>query len=738
MTSAELALTPRQLQAIIDANGDCIKVLDLNARLLSMNLGGLQVMEIPDFQQCQYNLLTAFWEGEGRAQLDAALDAARAGETRSFEGAARTFAGTPKWWSMTVSPLRDDHGHITHLLSTSRDITARKQAEAAQAAAQAQLAQHAQTLEQQVQAQTRALEERTAALDAFVSFTEAVGTETDTHRLAAQAVTAVQAQLRDVSVAYYELDADMAVWRGVVWSEDVSPDVVAQMQGGVPLDAPAFAETVQRGEPVFIEGWDAEGNALSEATMYGAAGFIPLLIGTEPRGIFAVGKRGAESWPERDQAIVRAVARGLGLSLERAAQAGQLRQQRDDLNRRTQELETLLELTEDLGEMPDPVALVARAQMLVLRLLPPGFAAYYEVQEGRWQLRAQTGESGSAVLQAQMEAGFPVGQTPSFDQIAQTGRPAFVDSYDPATDIDPEVAQSVAAHATLPLLIGGQVRGLFNVPLFDSRAWTLADQAILLTTVRHLGAVLERVERQVQLVRSNAELQAANQELEAFTYSVSHDLRTPVRHVEGFSALARRELTRQDPVRAERHLDIVTDAAGRMNMLLDAMLTLSRAGRAVLNHQAVPLGTLVDQAVNDVTLAFPDRPVAWTIGPLPIVQGDAATLQQVVRHLLENAVKYSQQEEAIQVQVWVEDREQEWAVLVRDNGVGFDPQYASKLFGAFQRLHTQQEFPGTGIGLATVKRIVTRHGGRVWAESTLGEGATFGFSLPKTAPPPAR
>lgn len=501
------------------------------------------------------------------------------------------------------------------------------------------------------------------------------------------------------------------------------------MQAGIPLEAPDFAEAVRRWEPVFVGGWDAEENALSEATVYGAAGFLPLVIDGQVQAIFAVGKRVATTWPERDQAIVRAVARGLCLALERAIQAGQLRQQRDDLDRRTQQLETLLQLTEDLSETPDAATLIRRAQASVLSLLPPGFAAYYEPQAGRWRLQVQTGEAGSIEVQALLDAGFPLGQTPSFDEVARTGEPAFVEVYDPGTDVEEEVAQRVAAHATLPLLVGGQVRGLFNVPLFESPSWTAADRAVLLTTVRHLGAIIERTERSAQLVRSNAELQAANQELEAFTYSVSHDLRTPVRHVDGFATLAGRELARGDLARTERHLGVVVEAAGRMDTLLDAMLTLSRAGRAVLNLQAVPLGRLAEQAVNDVTLLFPDRAVSWTVEPLPTVEGDAATLQQVMGHLMENAVKYSPDQ--VQVRVWAEEREQEWAILVQDQGIGFDPLYAGKLFGAFQRLHNQQEFPGSGIGLATVKRIVTRHGGRVWAESTLGAGATFGFSLPR-------
>lgn len=723
-------LTPQQLQAVIDANGDCIKVLDLDARLLAMNLGGQQVMEIPDVQQCHNVLLTSWWEGDDRARLEAALEAARGGETRTFIGTARTFTGIPKWWQVTVSPLRDDRGQITHLLSTSRDITAQRLAEDARQAAQAQLEQQAQVLAQTVRQQTQEMDERATALDAFVHFTEAVGMETDLHRLAQQAVAVVQANVSDLSGVYYELDDADGLWRGVVWSDDLSPDIVQQIQAGVPLDAPDFAEAVRRREPVFVGGWDAADNSLSEAAAYGVAGFVPLLVENEVRALFAVGKQATTHWPDRDQAIVRAVARGLGLAMERAVQAQQLQQQRDDLNRRARELETLLQLTEDHSETPTPMALIKRAQTLVLELLPPGFAAYYEALGGRWRVRVQTGAIHSALLKTHMDAGFPVGHTPSFDRVAQTGEPSFVEVYDTGTDVDPAVAQGVAAHATLPLVVGGQVRGLFNVPMYETRSWTASDQAVLITAVHYLGAIVERMERSHQLVRSNTELQAANQELEAFTYSVSHDLRTPVRHVAGFASLARREAARGDHARMERHLDVVVEAAGRMDALLDAMLTLSRAGRAVLAPQTVPLQRLVEQAQNDATLRFPERSVQWTVDPLPTVQGDVATLLQVFRQLLENAVKFSPGQ--AEVHVWAEERAQDWAIFVRDRGVGFDPQYAGKLFRAFQRLHHPEDFAGAGIGLATVKRIVARHGGHVWAEGCVGQGATFGFSVPKT------
>ncbi|GGL08131.1 hypothetical protein GCM10010844_28630 [Deinococcus radiotolerans] len=703
-------------------------ILDLDARLLSLNQRGLDVLGIPDFPACHLMPLTSFWSGEAGAQLESALGAARSGESRTFAGPGQTFTGAPRWWSVTVAPLRDEAGQVTYLLAALRDVTAQTTTELARQGVQANLHLQAQGLERRVQEQTLELEARATALDAFVRFTEAVGTDIDQRRLAQQAAEVVQAHVHEVSVAYYELDAPANVWRRADWSGNERVDVVTWLPADVPVHAPEFSEAVRRGEPVFVEG---RGDAPVNPQDF-AAGFAPVTVRGEVSAIIAVG-RPADRWTARDQAIVRAVVRGLSLALERAEQALELTRQRDDLDRRAQQLETLLLLTEDQGEAPDPLTLIGRAQELVLELLPPGFAAYYEAQGGRWQVRVQTGEARSAAMQALIDAGFPVGTTPSFDQVAHSSEPAFVDVYDTAADVDPAEAQDVAAHATLPLITGGRVRGLFNVPLFGSRSWNPSDEAVLITTMQHLGVVIERLERSAQLIRSNAELQASNQELEAFTYSVSHDLRTPVRHVEGFATLALKELERGDVARAERHLRVVVGAAERMESVLDAMLTLSRAGRSALTVQAVCLTELVDQVLKDVTLLDPDHAVTWTVDPLPVVQGDPGALEQICRHLLENAVKFSPG--PARVHVWAQERPQEWALFVQDDGVGFDPVYAGRLFGAFQRLHTQREFAGAGIGLATVKRLVTRHGGQVWAEGRAGQGATFGFTLPKTPGP---
>jgi light-regulated signal transduction histidine kinase (bacteriophytochrome) len=259
-------------------------------------------------------------------------------------------------------------------------------------------------------------------------------------------------------------------------------------------------------------------------------------------------------------------------------------------------------------------------------------------------------------------------------------------------------------------------------------------------TVRLLNATLEQrietrtrqlLEHQAELTRSNEALRLANDELEAFTYSASHDLRTPVRHITGFADLALREMQRTPNPRIERQLSIIRDAAERMNALIDAMLLLSRTSRQELRSGSVDLAALVRQAQRDAELEFPGRPVTWHVAPLPQVVGDTSTLQQVMTNLVSNAVKFSKNRDLADIRIWAETQPDEWVVSVRDNGEGFDAAYAGKLFGVFQRLHRYEAFEGTGVGLATVRRIVARHGGRVFAESHGPQGATFGFTLPR-------
>jgi signal transduction histidine kinase len=237
-------------------------------------------------------------------------------------------------------------------------------------------------------------------------------------------------------------------------------------------------------------------------------------------------------------------------------------------------------------------------------------------------------------------------------------------------------------------------------------------------------------ERTAELDRYVTELKNTNDELEAFSYSVSHDLRAPLRHVAGFAALltqsADARLTDQD----RRYLKTITDAAARMGRLIDDLLAFSRMGRTALQRQRVRLADVVADAQREVSAAAAPS-LAWHVRALPDVEGDRAMLTLAFVNLLGNAVKYSAGRPDPSIEIGADGSVNgDTVVYIKDNGVGFDMQYAHKLFGVFQRLHSSDDFEGTGIGLANVRRIVNRHGGRVWAESTLGAGATFFVALP--------
>ena len=228
------------------------------------------------------------------------------------------------------------------------------------------------------------------------------------------------------------------------------------------------------------------------------------------------------------------------------------------------------------------------------------------------------------------------------------------------------------------------------------------------------------------------QLAATNRELEAFSYSVSHDLRAPLRHIIGFvDLLNTRDLSALDEM-SQHYLQVITQAAQKMGVLIDDLLAFSRMGRTEMMKTQVDFDQLVRDIVKELAEDAKDREIDWQIDRLPAVIGDAAMLRQVMVNLISNAVKFTRPRPVAKIEIGaLDDRPNETLFYVKDNGVGFDERYLNKLFSLFQRLHSTEEFEGTGVGLANVQRIVLRHGGKVWAESALDGGATFWISLPK-------
>jgi PAS domain S-box-containing protein len=255
-----------------------------------------------------------------------------------------------------------------------------------------------------------------------------------------------------------------------------------------------------------------------------------------------------------------------------------------------------------------------------------------------------------------------------------------------------------------------------------------------------LRDVTERkaAERQIQtlnqslegrVIERTAELKVANKELEAFTYSVSHDLRAPIRHISGFAKILLEKFRSSLPAEAHEHLQLIVQAAHKMGQMVDEMLKLARLGRQGLTVEVTGLSSLVEDVINLLAPETEGRQVEWKIGQLPFVECDPILMPQVFQNLISNALKYSRPRSPAVIEIGQAEKEGEKVIFVKDNGVGFDMKYSDKLFGVFQRLHVAEEFEGNGIGLATVERIIKKHGGRVWVEAELDRGATFFFTL---------
>lgn len=285
--------------------------------------------------------------------------------------------------------------------------------------------------------------------------------------------------------------------------------------------------------------------------------------------------------------------------------------------------------------------------------------------------------------------------------------------------------------------LDGSVKTLLHsaVPIHDAEQRVAGAIMVSqdISAIKHAEAQIRQLNETLELrvAQRTAQLEEANKELEAFSYSVSHDLRAPLRHISGFADMLRTKIAAKTDGDGLRYLGIITESARKAGHLIDDLLSFSRMGRTELQHSLVDMQALAQEVQSDLSLDESEQAIVWRLGELPVVEGDVSMLRLVLQNLISNAMKYTRQCTEAHIEIGCATRENEYVFHVKDNGVGFDMKYVNKLFGVFQRLHSEADFEGTGIGLANVQRIITRHGGRTWAEGVPDEGATFFFSLPR-------
>jgi light-regulated signal transduction histidine kinase (bacteriophytochrome) len=303
--------------------------------------------------------------------------------------------------------------------------------------------------------------------------------------------------------------------------------------------------------------------------------------------------------------------------------------------------------------------------------------------------------------------------------------------------------EGLRSRLLVPLIIQERVVGVLSAASRQPSAFSEENQHILATVAEQLAIAIQnaRLYEQVQhhtaeleqrVLERTAQLNAVNHELEAFAYSVSHDLRAPLRALDGFSAALLSQYQGQLDEQGQHYLDRIQAASGRMGQLINDLLNLSRITRREMSRQQVDLSSLAQEIAAELHTSNPQRQVEVVIADEMTVQGDAPLLRIVLENLMNNAWKFTGQQPQAHIEVGMTQQSGECVYFVRDNGAGFDMAYVNKLFAPFQRLHSMQEFPGTGIGLVTVQRIITRHGGRIWTEAAVNQGAAFYFTLGDT------
>jgi PAS domain S-box-containing protein len=665
------------LAAVVDSSDDAIISKTLDGTIRTWNRGAEKVFGYSSTEAVEKPMLMLFPPERVKEESDI-LDRIRRGERiEHFETVRIRKDGKKIEISATISPIRDRSGAIIGASTIARDITRRKHAED-------QLAGQREELSRQGDALQRSQQSLEAQSRMFKLVLDSMG----------EGLVAADQQGRFL---IWNDAATKLMGRAAedLPSERWSSHYQVFLPDGVTPYPPEYLPLVRamRGESVQVE--------LIVGPPGGAAG-VALEVTARPL-------KDTESRPCGGVAVLRDVT-------ERKRAEAALVRQAEELLRSQQALETqTLMLQSVLDSIGEGLVAVDETGKFILwnpaatKIVGLGAA---NIPPGEWSDHYGTYLPDTVTP-------FPPERNPLLR--AMRGEACAAEMY----VHNPELESGVWIEASASPLKSsdGGMRG--GVVAFRDVTQTKAAE-------REIRKLNEELEARVR--ERTAQLAAANQELEAFTYSVSHDLRAPLRHIGGFSRILSEDFGPGMPPEARGHLLRIEDGVHRMGRLVDELLNLARIGRHALKVEVTGLNSLIDEVVSLLEPEVAGRTVNWKIAELPAAVCDPVLIRQVFQNLLANALKFTRTREHAVIEISQQMKNGKMTVLVRDNGVGFNMKYGDKLFGVFQRLHRAEDFEGTGIGLATVHRIIQKHGGRIWAEAEVNKGASFYFTLAAANP----
>ena len=636
--------------------------------------------------------------------------------------------GTSIWVSMSVQPMDPPTG-TTECLVTMRDVTDQVEMEQA-------LRDTRDDLEERVEARTTELEQANERLQEQA---ERLGILRDVDQaiLAAESpaeIAAVAVRRAEQVVSCERVSLTVLNWNAQEAEILAAGTGEAVLDAGtrVPFDDYYLPDCLLDGEPKRIADLQALSSLPPAAEKIRARGVrsvlcLPMMVEGELVGVLKMGRTIPDAFTDDDEHIGRELADHLAIALRQAKLWSAVQEHRE-------QLATLRDVDQAILAAESPTEIAAAAIERAQTLLPYESATVSVLDDETDQVHVLAEHNN--VLDAPTT--LPLDEVYLSKNLkAGETEVISVEEYAPVPEAEDRIREmGLRSILCLPMVVEGEVIGVIHVGRTEPDAFTDDDWQVGRELADHLAIALRQSqlleEVQEQRERLEERVQERTAELESFTYSVSHDLRTPLRAIDGYARILKEDHADQLDEEGRRLLNVIYDSAQTMGDQIDDLLTLSRVGRREINRVPIDVAALARDAFDELQRAQPERTadIAFEVQALSDAEGDRSMLRHVFSNLLSNAVKFVQREDDPRIEVGSEARDDGPVYYVRDNGVGFDPEYTDEMFGVFQRLHDNDDFEGTGVGLALVERVLRRHGGEVWAEGEEGEGATIYFTLP--------